>query len=102
MTKFQMFAVAMIATAFVGGNAMAQTAATQNATSVPVPGAQTTEMPSGLKTKLDAVCTDKAVKLSDKAQGACNDPTKLPKVTKAGLFRNAGIGAEFNTLIRQH
>jgi len=46
------------------------------------------------------VCEGKAT-LSDKLKDACKDQTKLPKVTKAGAFRNTGIGAELNSLIRQ-
>lgn len=47
-----------------------------------------------------AICADKNVKLSDKARVACETDT-WPKLTKALRFRNAGIGAEFNTLAAQ-
>lgn len=47
-----------------------------------------------------AICNDKAVHLSDKAKAACTNDT-FPKLTKALKFRNAGIGAEFNTLAAQ-
>lgn len=47
-----------------------------------------------------AICADKSVKLSEKAKTACaND--QFPRLTKALRFRNAGIGAEFNTLAAQ-
>lgn len=52
------------------------------------------------KAKLDAVCSDKSIKLSAKARTAC-DTSTFPKVTKALQFRNAGIGAEFNALAAQ-
>jgi hypothetical protein len=52
-----------------------------------------------LSTKAKAVCASKAV-LSVKLQTACKDD-KFPSVTKAGAFRNVGIGAELNALIRQ-
>jgi len=52
-----------------------------------------------LATKAKAVC-DGQTKKSDKLTAACKSDT-LPKVTKAGAFRNTGIGAELNTLIRQ-
>lgn len=50
--------------------------------------------------QVKAICSDKAVKLSDKARKAC-DTEEFPKLTKALRFRNAGIGAEFNTLANQ-
>jgi hypothetical protein len=50
--------------------------------------------------KVKAICGDKAVKLSDKAKTACANE-QFPKLTKALRFRNAGIGAEFNTLAAQ-
>jgi hypothetical protein len=53
-----------------------------------------------LSAKVKLVCEGKST-LSDKLKDACKDNTKLPKVTKAGAFRNTGIGAELNTLIRQ-
>lgn len=53
-----------------------------------------------LYAKVKAICDDKAVKLSDKAQAACKSET-FPSLTKALRFRNAGIGAEFNTLAAQ-
>ena len=53
-----------------------------------------------LSGKVKLVCEGKAT-LSDKLKEACKDQGKLPKVTKAGAFRNTGIGAELNTLIRQ-
>jgi hypothetical protein len=46
-----------------------------------------------------AVCASKAV-LSDKLKKACA-VEQFPSVTKAGLFRNTGIGAELNAMIRQ-
>jgi hypothetical protein len=53
-----------------------------------------------LTNKVKAVCESKVV-MSDKLKEACKDNAKLPKVTKAGAFRNTGMGAELNTLIRQ-
>lgn len=50
--------------------------------------------------KVKAVCADQNVKLSDKAKTACANES-FPKLTKALRFRNAGIGAEFNTLVNQ-
>jgi hypothetical protein len=55
---------------------------------------------AALKAKVDAICSDTAVKLSAKAKAACDTHT-FPKLTKALAFRNAGIGAEFNTLANQ-
>jgi hypothetical protein len=46
-----------------------------------------------------AVCTGKAV-LSPKLQNACKAGT-FPSVTKAGKFRNVGIGAELNAVMAQ-
>lgn len=54
---------------------------------------------SELAAKVEAICSDKAVKLSDKARKACDDKA-FPNLTKAKTFRNAGVGAEFNTLAR--
>jgi hypothetical protein len=50
--------------------------------------------------KVKAICGDQNVKLSDKAKIACANE-QFPKLTKALRFRNAGIGAEFNTLAAQ-
>lgn len=50
--------------------------------------------------KVKAVCADTKVVLSDKAKTACK-ANEFPKLTKALRFRNAGIGAEFNTLAAQ-
>jgi hypothetical protein len=46
--------------------------------------------------------SEKGTKLviSDKLKGICADH-KWPSITKAGLFRNTGAGAELNTLMRQ-
>lgn len=52
-----------------------------------------------LQAKVTAICADKSVKLSQKARKACDD-SAFPVLTKAKEFRNAGIGAEFNTLAR--
>ena len=52
-----------------------------------------------LGSNTEKVCTGSAIK-SDKLMTACKDK-KFPSVTKAGLYRNVGIGAELNTLIRQ-
>lgn len=53
-----------------------------------------------LRDAVKAICADKSVKLSDKAKKACETST-FPTLTKALKFRNAGIGAEFNTLANQ-
>lgn len=52
-----------------------------------------------LATKAKAVCGNSATK-SAKLQAACKAET-WPSVTKAGAFRDTGIGAELNTLMRQ-
>jgi hypothetical protein len=52
-----------------------------------------------LATKAKAICEGKQ-SMSDKLKAACAG-NAFPKVTKAGAFRNTGIGAELNTLIRQ-
>jgi hypothetical protein len=52
-----------------------------------------------LAAKAKAVC-EGATKKSDKLSKACASG-QMPGVTKAGAFRNTGIGAELNTLIRQ-
>lgn len=52
------------------------------------------------KEQVQAVCGDKALKLSDKARKAC-DTAQFPTLTKALRFRNAGVGAEFNALAAQ-
>lgn len=52
------------------------------------------------KAKVEAICKDTQIKLSDKAKSACANST-FPKLTKSLRFRNAGIGAEFNTLAMQ-
>lgn len=53
-----------------------------------------------LAAKAKAICESKS-SLSDKLKAACKDNSLFPKVTKAGNFRNTGIGAELNTLMRQ-
>lgn len=53
-----------------------------------------------LKAAVEKVCSNSALKLSDKAKSVCTSH-QWPSVTKALKFRNAGIGAEFNTLIAQ-
>jgi hypothetical protein len=52
-----------------------------------------------LEKKAKEVCGGKLV-LSDKLKTACQSGT-FPSVTKSGAFRNSGIGAELNSLIRQ-
>lgn len=52
------------------------------------------------ETAVKAICNDKTVKLSDKARTVCVTG-EFPKLTKALRFRNAGVGAEFNTLAAQ-
>jgi len=52
-----------------------------------------------------ALCTSAAEEgtklvLSDKAKAVCASHA-WPSITKAGAFRNTGVGAEFNTLMRQ-
>ena len=52
-----------------------------------------------LEKKAKEVCGGKMV-LSDKLKSACQSGN-FPSVTKAGAFRNSGIGAELNSLMRQ-
>ena len=52
-----------------------------------------------LEKNAKAVCASKAV-LSVKLQNACKG-NNFPSVTKAGKFRNVGIGAELNALMAQ-
>jgi hypothetical protein len=52
-----------------------------------------------LAAKAKAICEGSA-SLSDKLKIACK-ANEMPKVSKSGTFRNTGIGAELNTLIRQ-
>jgi hypothetical protein len=52
-----------------------------------------------LEKNAKAVCAGKAI-MSPKLMVACKAGT-FPSVTKAGAFRNVGIGAELNALIRQ-
>jgi len=52
-----------------------------------------------LEKSAKAICAGKMV-LSIKLQNACKG-TNWPSVTKAGKFRNVGIGAELNALIAQ-
>jgi hypothetical protein len=52
-----------------------------------------------LAKKAEEVCAGKLV-MSDKLKAACQSKT-FPSVTKAGAFRNTGIGAELNSLMRQ-
>ena len=52
-----------------------------------------------LEKKAQAVCESKS-NLSPKLVVACKEK-HFPSVTKAGNFRNTGIGAELNTLMRQ-
>jgi hypothetical protein len=52
-----------------------------------------------LEAKAKAVCEGKAV-LSAKLKNACKG-ANWPSVTKAGKFRNVGIGAELNALMAQ-
>lgn len=54
-----------------------------------------------LRDSAKALCGSTTVKLSDGAKAACAGSKPWPGVTKAGAFRNAGVGAEFNTLLRQ-
>jgi len=59
----------------------------------------------GLEKAALAVCSSASEKgsrvvLSDKAKDVCASK-HWPSITKAGLFRNTGVGAELNTLMRQ-
>lgn len=58
-----------------------------------------TDFPDFYK-KVQAVCANKSFHLSDKASLACQKDA-FPSVTKSGRFRNAGVGAELNTLAAQ-
>lgn len=53
-----------------------------------------------LEAAVKAICDDKSVKLSDKARTLCVTGN-WPNLTKGLKFRNAGVGAEFNTLAAQ-
>lgn len=56
---------------------------------------------AGLISAMTALCHDSGIKLSPKAQVACVSEA-FPTLAKDGKsFRNQGIGAEFNTLLRQ-
>lgn len=69
-----------------------ETAAIAEVKADPMPSAQ-------LLASFEAIC-DSDAKLSEKALIACMNG-QPPKAAKSGLiFRNTGIGAEFNTLIR--
>lgn len=51
--------------------------------------------------KVQMVCSDKSLHLSDKARRAC-DTNSFPNITKTTRqFRNAGFGAELNALASQ-
>ena len=52
-----------------------------------------------LEKKANEVCGGKLV-MSAKLKTAC-EAKQWPGVTKSGAFRNSGIGAELNALIRQ-
>ena len=52
-----------------------------------------------LEAKAKAICESKMV-LSPKLSVACK-ASQWPSVTKAGKFRNVGIGAELNALMSQ-
>lgn len=54
-----------------------------------------------LQKKVEAICADSSLKLSDKAHKACEAKQFPNLVAKGQRFRNAGIGAEFNTLAAQ-
>lgn len=85
--------LAFVATAHAQEATVTPVAATSEVVKVdPVPSEQ-------LLTSFEAIC-DSDAKLSDKALVACANAMP-PKAAKSGLiFRNTGIGAEFNTLIR--
>lgn len=52
-----------------------------------------------LEAQVKEVCEGK-FNLSPKARKACDDKA-FPPLTKALTFRNSGVGAEFNSLVRQ-
>lgn len=74
----------------------------QEVTATPVVATVDPETPvisATLSAAWEAIC-DSDAKLSEKAQLSCLNG-QMPKVAKSGdTFRNTGIGAEFNTLIR--
>lgn len=81
--------------------AFAISANAQEATIVTVAADPTAEIVATeqLQADFSFICAS-AAQLSEKAQVACVTNT-MPKVAKSGeTFRNVGIGAEFNTLIR--
>ena len=84
---------AIVALVSVAGNASAKQEIQKTVTVM-----ELSDFPE-LQTKTKAVCASKSV-MSVKLQTACKDD-KFPSVTKAGAYRNVGIGAELNTLIRQ-
>jgi hypothetical protein len=88
--------VAMFASLSVSAISAASAAETKTITRT----VYTIEDAPGLKEGVEKVCANSALKLSDKAKIACTSK-QFPSVTKALKFRNAGIGAEFNTLIAQ-
>lgn len=90
MTKLSMIALAA-ALAFVPFAAQAEKQVTRTVKEL-------SDFPE-LAAKAKAVCDGKAVK-SDRLVTACGKG-EFPSVTKAGAFRNSGIGAELNTLMRQ-
>jgi hypothetical protein len=53
-----------------------------------------------LEKNAKAICGSEKLVKSDKLKAACTSSV-FPSVTKSGAFRNTGIGAELNTLIRQ-
>lgn len=53
-----------------------------------------------LKAAVLVICADTKIVLSTKARIACTGD-KWPAISKSLEFRNSGIGAEFNALIRQ-
>lgn len=99
MKLYLLTAATVIALGF-GIPANAQDEATMIDVNVaPAPAAASPVASTDLANAFATICNSTAV-LSDKAQLACIN-NAMPKVAKSAVsFRNTGIGAEFNTLIR--
>lgn len=90
MTKLNLIAIAIVSSVAFGNTAFAQSA----------PVAPVATIASPAMANADRVCAGTFV-LSEAAKLACSAKA-YPRLLKDGSrFANVGIGAEFNTLIRQ-
>ncbi len=90
--------LSIVAVTFIGGVHASETKEVTKSVTI-----YSIEDNAKLAESVKAICDDATagkVKLSVKAKAACDTHT-FPKLTKALNFRNAGIGAEFNTLANQ-